>query len=464
MKIRKNSINIIRVLSLLMTFIICFALCACNDSDDYEEVISEIVIEDGSDNNDVGNTDSTDKAGTKGSTKTKTTKKNSSSNLESGSLKGKTIKMFFWEDLKNSIYKDAIAKFESTTGAKLVTEIGSHNDYFTLLSAKIASGKSPDLVQAYENNMYVVKNLQPLNNFSFNASDTKWDKSVVNDFTFNGKTYATAVNKSPNNNLAVIYYNKKALKKAGMTSQDPYTIWKNNPSDWTWNKVWDMCEKFVKANRNREGYYGITFGVEELYCRAFGVSFNGYNPASGKWENYIKNPETVNRYQILVDNISKKNATATCDYNAFMMGNILFSCTYSSMMESGRTDMNGLGIDNVGIVPIPTDSKKTPIFTYCAYGIPVGSTNGDAALEFISYVFSQDNLEMDKFYRTAQAKEVINFTINRGNYFFANGYQYDVWQKLSNSDAGQVKSILDAYSGEVDSFVDESNKTISSLK
>lgn len=186
-------------------------------------------------------------------------------------LKGTTLTFFFWEDLHHTAYKGAVEAFEKKTGITLKTEIANKAEYYSQLAARITAGQSPDLVKVIENNIGNITNLQPITNSGYDFNDIGWDKELMHDFTYNGRIYATNVQNTPNRNMAVMLYNKRALSRAKLEA--PYEIWKKNPADWTWDKVWEMCEDFRTAMGNKDGYYGITFGVEDGYPRSFGAAF-----------------------------------------------------------------------------------------------------------------------------------------------------------------------------------------------
>lgn len=115
--------------------------------------------------------------------------------------------------------------------------------------------------------------------------------------------------------MAVMLYNKRALSRAKLEA--PYEIWKKNPADWTWDKVWEMCEDFRTAMGNKDGYYGITFGVEDGYPRSFGAAFFRYDPSQGKFISLMKKSETAKRYEILVDAVNNQLSTSVWDSVGF---------------------------------------------------------------------------------------------------------------------------------------------------
>ena len=379
-------------------------------------------------------------------------------------LKGSTIKMFFWDDLRSTVYRTPLKKFEQKTGIKVEIEIAEYTTYIATLAARISAGKSPDIVKMIENNIGNVSNLQPIDNIGYDFNDKNWDKALMKLFTYNGRCYAFNVDKSPNKNVGIFTYNKKALKRANMTKDDPYTIWKNNPKSWTWSKFWELCNKFVKANSGKEGYYGTTWGTEDGYVKAFGVCLWRYDPDKGKVVNCSNTPEAVKRYGELIDSINKKWSTSTADSTGFDSGKILFAWGYSSTAEK-----NGVGGENLkkgnnlGFVPMPTDSTYTPLFTTSAYGVPIGAKNGGAVPYLVRYLFSPESINEDDFYYNEESKNVVTSVINKNNFYFGNGYHYQVWQDMIKGTGANVKSVLDSYQGMINDTVSLANESMKKL-
>lgn len=379
-------------------------------------------------------------------------------------LRGTTIKMFFWDDLRSTVYKTALENFQKKTGIKVEIEIADKQTYDATLAARITAGKSPDIVKCIDNNIGTVSNLQPITSSGYNFNDSAWDKELMKLFTYNGKCYAVNVQDSPNKNMGIFTYNKKALKRANMSGEDPYTIWKKNPSDWTWSKFWSMCDKFVKANGSKEGYYGSTWGTEDGYVKAFGVSLWRYDPDAGKVVNCSNTAESIKRYGELIDAINNKWSTSVADSTAFASGKILFNWGYSSSAEKAAIDHESLRKgDNLGFVPMPTDSTYTPLFETCAYGIPVGAKNAAAVPYLIRALFSPESVNENDFYFNEEAKTVVQSVIKKNNFFYGNGYLYQVWQDMIRGNSANVKSVIDSYQGVINDQVNLDNNKLTKL-
>lgn len=471
----------IKLLALLMVVVLCMSpLAGCKNGKDAISTESfsmegDFTIIGNGDNTDSSNSGSNSTPEQSTSNNTASDKKtetnvdpNKTTSLSAAEVlakmpkaKVKELKVCCWEDYRNTAYGKALEEFEKKTGVKVKPQIISKDSYDNEVAALIAKGDSPDLVLMIRTKTSSIKNLQPISNTGYNFNDTAWDKNVMEDFTFGGRTYAMALKNSPKQNVCVILYNKKALKKAEM--QDPYQIWKKNPKDWTWDKLWSMCETFVKKNKNKEGYYGIGFGIQDSYLRSFGTGLLGFNPKTGKYESYINSPQSVERYTILMDKIDKGLASKASDGNSFVMGYTLFNMVYSSMLEKANTQLSQLD-GYLGSVPVPTDSTTVPGFEYCAWGIPIGAKNAEVVPYFVRWVFGPDLYDMSNFYKDEQAKTVVEEMMSRGDMCMIDGWRYNVWNALTSGGSSQVKTVLDTYKATIEDEVAIENAAIAEFQ
>ena len=375
-------------------------------------------------------------------------------------LKGTTIKYMYWWNPKNQMEKDAIASFEKATGCKIEPVVASYSDFITQLTAKVAAGDSPDIVRLLGNLTNRTSALQPITNSGFDFNDTFWDSQVMKDYTFNGKVFATNAKNSAIMDYAVIYYNKNALKNAEM--EDPYTIWKNTPNEWTWTNFWKMCDEFVKANNNRAGYYGATFEYLDAYVFALNGYATTYNSAKGKYVSGLTNKATIVGWQRTLDAIDKKWLVPSHDVTAFDNAKILFfwSGPYSARTEDARQE--ALKSQNaLGIVPLPTDSKVQNLYEYTAFGIPEGAKNAAAVPYYLRWVLDQNSYDMSKVWYNAEAKEVMDYVASSDKISYNHSYVPGLESDLKKGGSKQVESVLNSYTNVVNALIEDENKTIS---
>lgn len=53
--------------------------------------------------------------------------------------------------------------------------------------------------------------------------------------------------------------------------------------------------------------------------------------------------------------------------------------------------------------------------------------------------------------------------IKKGNFYFANGYNYSIWQQMLQGTASNVKAILDSNAGMIDDTVAIANMQLTNL-
>lgn len=378
-------------------------------------------------------------------------------------LKGKTLTYMYWNDPMKQMDGEAIKAFEKASGCKVKCEIVSYDGFQETLSARISSGKAPDLVRLLGNVSWQITALQPITNSGYNFNDTVWDSQLMKDYTFNGKCYAVNLNDSAISDVSVIYYNKKALQDAEM--EDPYQIWKKNPKAWTWEKFWSMCEQFVNANKNKSGYSGATFEYGDSYVRAMGGYIINYNSSTGKFVNGSKLNSTISSWQTTLQMQEKGLLLENHSEQSFDGGKTLFflSGPFSARAKDNR--QSALKSRNrLGVVPMPTDSKYQVMYEYTAFGIPEGSKNAALVPYYLRYVLDKKSYDMNSVYCSSEAKEVIDYacSIKNRTYAYSAGAG-SVVTALKKAGSAQVKATLDSHSAAMDEFIEAENKRVSNF-
>ncbi len=376
------------------------------------------------------------------------------------SLKGTTVKYAYWWNPKEQMEKEAIEAFEKKTGIKLEPVVMSYGGFYTQLAAKVAAGDSPDVVRLMDNGVSNASYLQPITNSGFDFNDTAWDSVVMGDFTWNGHCYATNLRDSAVMDYAVIYYNKRALKAAEM--EDPYTIWKNTPDKWTWTKFWKMCAEFVAANKkSSDTYYGATFEYPDAYPRALGGAIYQYNASKGKYEVTITSNAMKVGWQRTADAVAKKWLIKKHDVSLFESGKILFfwSGPYSVRIRDERQE-ELKATNDLGIVPLPTDSKVQTLYEYTSFGIVKGAKNAAAVPYYLRWVLDQKSYDMNKVWVTPEAREVMKY-VGAQEKLFHNACWYEAFfNDIYNGGANQVQTVLDSHKNSFAMTVNKLNEQI----
>lgn len=382
-------------------------------------------------------------------------------------LRNTKLTYFYWWDPYQMTEKTAIEKFTAKTGIKVEAVVCSYSDRMTELSARITSGNSPDIVRVLTNAMYQVAALQPITNCGYDFSDDIWWQKMMKDFTFNGKIYATNIRPKDTVMLDtfMLYYNKRALRAADL--EDPYTLWKKNPSQWTWKKLLSMCETFKQQYVKKNDYAGMALAYNNAYVRLFGCANYDYNANTGKWENYMDNPELQKRWSEFLKygengivKVQHGGKTAFHRGMYLFYGNGPYACRTGDPTHQVLKDANLLGV-----VPFPTDTPKQMLYEYTGFGIAQGARNPEAVPYYLRYVYDESSYDLNSVYINEEAKTVCEYTndLAETKAFFGENENYKMWAQLVAGGPDQVKSVLKSYYGVIQASVDESNAQIATL-
>ncbi|MCQ2448890.1 MAG: extracellular solute-binding protein [Clostridia bacterium] len=414
------------LIALLLTFALICSLAACgggakystieDDDDGWDEQFDDDA---GFDDN-TGTTDNGNASTPTGSTASGTTPTNKTSGTTStpkketgatnlswaevksripSSAKGKTIEIMDWNGIESvAQVQSIINNFTKETGIKVKFTTEAYDNYPTKIAARVAAGNPPDVVRVREEIPMWTKYLQPVNNLSYNFNDKVWDKAVMNAYTFNGKTYAVNMNDSPYFQPEIVAYNTELIKKYKL--EDPYTIWSKNPKAWTWDKMYEITEKFVKAAP--AGNIGITgvFGEYAFSCGAPWVSFNGKT-----YNCNMNNSKFVKAWQDIAKQYQKGlyNKMAY-EQTYFNKGNQLFHIDSEINLRDGHFAFKSLKKKPGAIkaVPIPYVKGQSQYYVVMAethaYGIPQGAKNAELVPYLLRYILDVKNYDMKKFY------------------------------------------------------------------
>jgi alpha-1,4-digalacturonate transport system substrate-binding protein len=156
--------------------------------------------------------------------------------VDFNSFKGKTLTyVYFTDGPDEQATKDAIAKFESATGAKVNLQILPFADLNTSLQARLSAGNAPEVARVADWHVYADEAVDfkqyfgsnyP-SEFSAGAAGTAQDAeghmyAVPSDLTINGPMI-----------------NVDAFKKAGVAV----------PTKWTWDQLDTDAKKVSAANK-----------------------------------------------------------------------------------------------------------------------------------------------------------------------------------------------------------------------
>jgi ABC-type glycerol-3-phosphate transport system substrate-binding protein len=76
----------------------------------------------------------------------------------------------------------------------------------------------------------------------------EWNRSVTQAFTFNGRTYAFADGYGGSQHAAVVFFNKRLFREAGLDPNLPYNMQRDGT--WTWDNFLDICRRLTRDINN----------------------------------------------------------------------------------------------------------------------------------------------------------------------------------------------------------------------
>lgn len=213
---------------------------------------------------------------------------------KSESQKEITLRFSWWGgDTRHQATLDAIKLFEQKyPNIKIKAEYGGYNGYLDKLTAQIAGGTAPDIMQLDWNWLWIFSKdgagFYDLNNFSKELSlDTNYSKKDLNLCTIKGKLNAIPISL----NSMLLYYNKTTFDNLGV--QIP--------------KTWDDLLNAGNTFYSKGGYYPLALPpyVAWLLSMSYAMQVTGKNfmDDSGKLnftENDIK--IALDFYKKLLDN------------------------------------------------------------------------------------------------------------------------------------------------------------------
>lgn len=488
--------NIIRAFSLILALAMvasCFAGCRKVNSDgsswysyysDYDDDDLPVVSTDDTQSSDnqqtQSNTSQTSKPQSTTSTPTDaTTSKTTNLSWKEvkasipSNLKGTTVTVYSWNEVTDVTgAKDVISKFTKETGIKVEWKVGSFTNYATEIAAKVASNQAPDVIRMYNYNIGLMSLLTPLNETGYNFNDEAWDKSVMNAYSYNGKSYATNMQNTLLQQPTCLLYNRQLVSKYDL--EDPYALWKKG--QWTWDKFVEVCTDF-KDQADDSSLAWTTYQWSDI-GDIMGVGFTKFDGKT--FTNNMNNSDLLKSWQIMSE-LQQQGITNKIrfDRTNFESGKVLFFT--ESPIGARRTHYYFSSLKSTGslaAVPMPTMSGYTNLQKYGeyeAYAMPKGSSNKLASCYFLRYYLDADNYDENTFFADKTILEVYkemrkntNIYINYDSAIIdtdsGDNNAFNLYASVLYMEKAQVKTKIDEFVPRVNNAIKLANEKLSTIK
>lgn len=371
--------------------------------------------------------------------------------------KGTKLRVYDWNPTTEVPGLDAVnINFTYETGINVSYIIEPYATYFTKISALVAAKNAPDAVRLQNVSKQNLINLQPFNGTGYNFNDTYWDQNVIEAYTFNGNIYGVNMVGSPYYSPYIVYYNTNLIETYGL--DDPYALFKKG--EWTWDKLWEMCDEFVAQSS-----YGDFIGLSTMEGMEYQLAHNTpaitYNKKTNTFSHNLKNATFIKSWQVYANKFDKGLISyALTNNDAFDNGKLLFNISTGIAARDGSAYFRDLRQQGaVACVPLPALKQGNEDYQLLqevqAFGIPAGAKNGDLTPYYLRYYFDASNYDMKNFYNVKNAEEVIGYIHTKGPKISYNGAVMTSEQtgfntaqfidKLKTGGAANVKMTLDAY-------------------
>jgi ABC-type glycerol-3-phosphate transport system substrate-binding protein len=149
-----------------------------------------------------------------------------------------------------------------------------------------------------QNLLYPISTRRSVN---WNAtSPVEWNRAVTTAFTFGGRTFAFADGYGGSQHAAVVFFNKRLFREAGLDPNLPYDLQKNN--QWTWARFLEISKQLTR-DINNDGIIDIYAMPADLSTEILDalVSSNGAmyvdRDRNGRLVNATGRPEFVEAVQ-----------------------------------------------------------------------------------------------------------------------------------------------------------------------
>jgi len=186
--------------------------------------------------------------------------------------------------------------------------IASWNEMSQVAATSIMAGRpaatvfrlQPDWAMALyrQNLLYPVSTRRVINWTA--TTPVEWNQVVTEAFTFNNRAFAFADGYGGSMHAAVVFWNKRLFREAGLDPNLPYDLQRNG--QWTWERFLEICKQLTRDPRNRgtPDTYALPADLSTEILDAL-ISSNGANYVSrnrnGQLTNSTNTPAFIEAVQ-----------------------------------------------------------------------------------------------------------------------------------------------------------------------
>lgn len=406
-----------RGIALVLSVILCFALCACGDNntpveDDYEALDGLNV---GGAQGDSGNGDD-NATGSSGGNSTSSGGDNSGGNGGSTTnqnndylnnipkkLQGTTVTFAAWGDENATEYAKVAKLFTKKTKINVKWVTYNEEKYISSVVEQNAAGKGPDIVITNVTFPVAVEAVQELPKY-FDINDGFWDPRVTEGLSVKGKKYFVNSYNSPfAGGGTFVFYNKQIFSNNNIKSPQDYL----DKGEWSWENL----EKCIREAKQK-GFDGGSI-LPELVWSTTGSGMINYDPKTGTFTSGLNDPNQKSDILAalkLVASLRQDGVISNNPLTRFSSGQMAIAVINNFGMKYNGW-FKGISPSALGIVEMPNKfNGKTATYQNSVlrgYGIGRDAKNIEGAYYLLRFFLDIDN------YDEAGADIFVNKNIER---------------------------------------------------
>lgn len=461
--------RMLKTMSLIMALFLVSTAAGCKSGggDEYSSYLIVEEVEDGSDNSGTG-TDASDVSGQSQSSvsdnstsNTATSNPGQSAKVDPSKYRGTTVVYATWKDPNANEDGPVVKAFEKKYGIKVKIDFIPQLKYLNEITARIQSGKSPDIF--FETSFFpsALAVLQPIDAMQLDLKDPIWEKGMLEFSKINGKSYLINTVGNIWSEVACLYYNKRIFEDNNIKTPDEYI----KEGNWTYETLTKCMTEAKNAGFQSSIDAQIMLAAADAYF---------YKYSNGKFTNGVN--ETTTKIMTQISQWYKDGITTKARENP---DNIPFN---NGKLAVVTTDLFGLKktgyfssmkATDIGFTTLPSFEGKAavPCGISRGYGLVKGAKNPVGAGIFLRYYCDSNNYnltstfvspEAQKFFfqQTAGTDSAKKIPYLLNGIVPLTGEGMKDYIDIFNQDPRQVSKSLDQIKNKIDSNVIVLNKKI----
>lgn len=391
--------KIVKTMSLILALFLVFTASGCSSGkgDEYSEYSIIEEVPNGSNNSgsgtDTNNSGQQAQASENNDHSASTPGKGNK--VDPSKYRGTTVVYATWKDPNANEDGPVVKAFERKYGIKVKIDFIPQLNYLNEITARIQSGKSPDIF--FETAFFpaALAVLQPIDAMQLDLTDSIWEKGMLEFSKINGKSYLINTVGDIWSEVACLYYNKRIFEDNNIKTPDEYI----KEGNWTYENLTKCMTEAKNAGYQSSIDPQIMLAAADAYF---------YKYSNGRFTNGVN--ETTTKIMTQISQWYKDGITTKARENP---DNIPFN---NGKLAVVTTDLFGLkktgyfssmNANDIGFATLPSFEGKAavPCGISRGYGLVKGAKNPVGAGIFLRYYCDSNNYNLTSTFVSTEAQK-----------------------------------------------------------